>query len=638
MYKVNEDMSIYVTRGDIVILNVKAEFKGNPYTFQPGDLLRIKVFKKKKATEVVLAKDFPVTAVTQTVQIFLDKEDTKIGNVISKPVDYWYEVELNPLSEPQTILGYDEDGAKIFKLFPEGADKEVEEYVPGDDDILSRFMASELDLASTHPVENQAIARGMLRIQEIAEKAHEAVTEVYVTPQMLGAIGDGVSDDTEAFRKMIAEGKKILIPAGDYVITDTLDCTGKNIEGEGEVYLNFTNTSGDGLVCGYGYIKNINLVMKNGFSGSLLKVSDENVTSYPDHTLVYGVNLYSENEDYKGTLLHIKPCNNFGGIIEKVKLGRTSKKITGQENKAEKGIYIEIPTGKWATGYSFRDIFIDAYARKPITLESPDYYSCMNFMFDNLQIQNKHNSIGFKHDYLARFSGAQNLYLNNCKIWDFSYDYCTKNVVYHNTTNVVTRNSPAFEKYFNEKNPFTVGGGALGLKENQKLYNSDYSQDNGFIGMSEVLNVGGSNTQAIPYLIPHEYTSVLHSKLRLDLWSRVSYGLNCGDTMTHIEMVQTNYANNMVYMHDARSLPIIKRLKKYKEGLVLWLRGGIGDINLSYVAGGKIKLATGRTLTTWEGTTETASAETWSDSEVLPECHTMTIVYGTSIDKSTTIG
>lgn len=128
MYRINDDLSIYVTRGDIVLMSVSAVDKdGTPYTFVAGDVVRIKVFKKKKCTEVALEKDFPITSVTQNVQIFLSGEDTKIGEVISKPVDYWYEVELNPLSEPQTIIGYDEDGAKVFKLFPEGADKEVKE-------------------------------------------------------------------------------------------------------------------------------------------------------------------------------------------------------------------------------------------------------------------------------------------------------------------------------------------------------------------------------------------------------------------------------------------------------------------------------------------------------------------------------
>ena len=217
MFVVNDDNSIYVTRGDIALIDVKAEFDERPYTFQPGDLLRIKVFGKKDCEEVVLQKDFPVTEVTQMVQLYLSGEDTKIGEVISKPKDYWYEVELNPLSEPQTIIGYDADGAKVFKLFPEG--EELPEYVPNPEDI--KVVDDELDIESTRPIENQAVARAMLRIQEIAEKAHEAVAKLHVTPEMYGAIGDGKADDTEALQKCLGSGRVIQLQ-GTYRITKCL--------------------------------------------------------------------------------------------------------------------------------------------------------------------------------------------------------------------------------------------------------------------------------------------------------------------------------------------------------------------------------------------------------------------------------
>ena len=122
MFQLNDDLSIYATRGDIVFFTVIAEGNGERYTFKAGDVVRIKIYGKKKAEDVVFEKEFPIIKDTEEVEIMLTKEDTKIGDVISKPKDYWYEVELNPYTNPQTIIGYDEDGAKVFKLFPEGAD------------------------------------------------------------------------------------------------------------------------------------------------------------------------------------------------------------------------------------------------------------------------------------------------------------------------------------------------------------------------------------------------------------------------------------------------------------------------------------------------------------------------------------
>ena len=122
MFKVNDDKSIYVTRGDIVAFKVTADYYGENYVFKAGDIVRMKVFEKKGCDCVMLQKDFIVESDTEEVTIQLTGSDTKFGELIHKPKDYWYEVELNPLTNPQTIIGYDEDGAKVFRLFPEGAD------------------------------------------------------------------------------------------------------------------------------------------------------------------------------------------------------------------------------------------------------------------------------------------------------------------------------------------------------------------------------------------------------------------------------------------------------------------------------------------------------------------------------------
>ena len=122
MFTVNDDLSIYATRGDVGVFNVEATLDDVPYTFRSGDVVRFKAFGKKDCENVVLQKDVVVEEDTTQVEVFLEGDDTKIGEVISKPVDYWYEVELNPETRPQTIIGYDENGAKIFKLFPEGKD------------------------------------------------------------------------------------------------------------------------------------------------------------------------------------------------------------------------------------------------------------------------------------------------------------------------------------------------------------------------------------------------------------------------------------------------------------------------------------------------------------------------------------
>lgn len=115
-------MSIYCTRGDCGTLIVTAQEDGEAYVFQPEDVLRFKVFCKKECASVIFQKEIVVGTEAEAVAIYLPGSLTKIGELINKPEDYWYEVELNPYTAPKTIVGYDEDGPKLFRLYPEGKD------------------------------------------------------------------------------------------------------------------------------------------------------------------------------------------------------------------------------------------------------------------------------------------------------------------------------------------------------------------------------------------------------------------------------------------------------------------------------------------------------------------------------------
>ena len=126
MFVVNPDKTIFVTRGDAgtIVFGSKVASEDS-FTFESGDTIRFKVFRKNQHDAVVIQKDVVIDTATTQTTIELTSSDTKIGGIINKPVDYWYEIEINPDTEVAlTIIGYDADGPKIFRLFPEGGDLE----------------------------------------------------------------------------------------------------------------------------------------------------------------------------------------------------------------------------------------------------------------------------------------------------------------------------------------------------------------------------------------------------------------------------------------------------------------------------------------------------------------------------------
>lgn len=124
MFVVNDDLTIECTRGDAGSFSVGAMLGDASYTFRAGDIVRLTVCAKKDYSAIMLQKDVEVAEDTEFVEIHLDSDDTKFGDVINKATEYWYTIELNPDTYCQTIVGHGRDGAAVFMLYPE-ADSEV---------------------------------------------------------------------------------------------------------------------------------------------------------------------------------------------------------------------------------------------------------------------------------------------------------------------------------------------------------------------------------------------------------------------------------------------------------------------------------------------------------------------------------
>ena len=126
MFKIIDDRHIELTRGDMLPLTIDAKNEdGTSYEFKVGDIVRIKIFEKGKVENVVVEKSFEITEPCTEFDIDLTANETKIGEYIKKPVEYWYEIEINPDTPyTNTIVGYDRElGPAIFWLIPEGGDK-----------------------------------------------------------------------------------------------------------------------------------------------------------------------------------------------------------------------------------------------------------------------------------------------------------------------------------------------------------------------------------------------------------------------------------------------------------------------------------------------------------------------------------
>ena len=121
--RIIDGTTIKINRGNTLPLKLVIPISHTEnYMFQVGDEIMFGVYANKKMSdEALLLKRYIVEEPAEEFEFTLSAEDMKFGDLINKPTDYWYEIELNG---DQTVIGYDDEGAKILRLFPEGSEVE----------------------------------------------------------------------------------------------------------------------------------------------------------------------------------------------------------------------------------------------------------------------------------------------------------------------------------------------------------------------------------------------------------------------------------------------------------------------------------------------------------------------------------
>lgn len=113
-----KNKNIYLNRGDAVNIQVAC----NNATFEANDYIKFYIMEQDKSSNVLFEKKFTIAAESNTVDIVLTADETKsiCSAFDSGYKAFWYEIEYN---DSITLMGYDDNGPKLFIMYPEAISK-----------------------------------------------------------------------------------------------------------------------------------------------------------------------------------------------------------------------------------------------------------------------------------------------------------------------------------------------------------------------------------------------------------------------------------------------------------------------------------------------------------------------------------
>lgn len=208
------------------------------------------------------------------------------------------------------------------------------------------------DWLAAHPEATTTVQDGSITESKFSNDLKLKTIKEYVTPQMFGAAGDGVTDDTTAFYNALQAGDYLFIPNGEYLIDfHAADLTNKTIRGESTINTILIQKNADIPFAQIGVstsLTDLSIRMQNNtmdtaclifgnYSGTFKLFSDCHVERV-DFTC-----------DTKTIVLHFTMYNRgtVGGIIRDINI-----------NICKHGIWVDMTGTGWLTSQRFENFNI----------------------------------------------------------------------------------------------------------------------------------------------------------------------------------------------------------------------------------------------------------------------------------------
>ena len=111
---------------------------------------------------------------------------------------------------------------------------------------------------------------------EICTNIYESINGIFVTPEMFGAVGDGVTDDSQAIQDAIDSGKPVYLTNKTYKTDSPLHLTGNVIVNDG--IINYTGNDFALILDPSDNLSGINYNLGTVYAanGSCLKINSTN--------------------------------------------------------------------------------------------------------------------------------------------------------------------------------------------------------------------------------------------------------------------------------------------------------------------------------------------------------------------------